>query len=838
MSDSHRPVSATDHRAARWTAGCLAALLAAAPALAGFPGTDVFIPSVGRAQGIANWYTTIWVHNPGSEPAYAEYFFLERSRDNTGAASTTFRVDPGETLNLESPTAMAGRFGAFRVTSSSRLLVTSRIYSMATGETERDSKGQDFAAIPGILAIGTAQRTRLLGVYQTVADLSKLRYNFGFVETTGNACTVRVTPLDDVGVALAAGKTYNVLPLGQHQYQLRDEFPGVWTVNAVLDVEVASGSGRVIPFGSLITNGSQDPTTFEMAFDDTLLGSGGAGSITGVTAGAGLSGGGTSGTVTLSVASNGIATGMLAGGAVTGDKVAAGQVVKSLNGLRDAVSLAAGANITVTPSGNTLTIAATGGGGSSGVSSVNGVTGAVTVTGTGGTTVSTAGSTITVNSSAGGTGDITAVTAGSGLSGGAQSGDATLAIANGGVTNPMLAANAVDAAKILDGSVGPNDLAVNSVSTGRIIDGTIIGNDISSAATISVAKLQAGGTTALETGVYGSAAFGAGVHGNGSGASAAGVYGYSSSYQGVSGHSASGIGVNGTSTSGTGVYGRGSSDKGVWGESTSGKGVVGESTIGSGVEGTSSSGSGVVGKNTRSGAYGYLGGLNTAVSGQAYDDDWGVSGEALGGHGVHGFASYVGAVGVYGEHYGGGNYAGYFHGNVEVTGTLTEVAGASKIDHPLDPEHQYLLHSFVESPDMKNVYDGMVVLDERGEGVVELPAYFEALNRDVRYQLTCIGGFAPVYVAGEVAGNHFRIAGGRSGLKVSWQVTGIRQDAYAEAHRIPVEEDKPANEQGFYLHPDVLGQPEERGVEWARNPEEMLRMKQTHEQAAAQEQPR
>ena len=43
-------------------------------------------------------------------------------------------------------------------------------------------------------------------------------------------------------------------------------------------------------------------------------------------------------------------------------------------------------------------------------------------------------------------------------------------------------------------------------------------------------------------------------------------------------------------------------------------------------------------------------------------------------------------------------------------------------------------------------------------------------------------------------------------------VTGIRQDAYANKHRIPVEEDKPANERGRYLHPDAYGQPAEMGI--------------------------
>jgi hypothetical protein len=162
-------------------------------------------------------------------------------------------------------------------------------------------------------------------------------------------------------------------------------------------------------------------------------------------------------------------------------------------------------------------------------------------------------------------------------------------------------------------------------------------------------------------------------------------------------------------------------------------------------------------------------------------------------------------------------YAGYFSGNVTVNGTLAKAAGSFKIDHPLDPENKYLLHSFVESPDMMNIYNGNVLLDANGEAEVVLPAWFEALNRDFRYQLTAIGGpAAGLYVAQEVSGNRFRIAGGTRGLKVSWQVTGIRQDPYAEAHRIPVEQMKPRAERGTYMHPDAYGQPAERGLEAQR----------------------
>jgi hypothetical protein len=134
-------------------------------------------------------------------------------------------------------------------------------------------------------------------------------------------------------------------------------------------------------------------------------------------------------------------------------------------------------------------------------------------------------------------------------------------------------------------------------------------------------------------------------------------------------------------------------------------------------------------------------------------------------------------------------------GNATVTGTLTKNAGSFKIDHPLDPEHKYLSHSFVESPDMKNVYDGTVTLNASGRATVELPDYFEALNKDFRYQLTAIGAPGPnLYIAEGVQQNRFRIAGGRPYARVSWQVTGVRQDTYANEHRIKVEEDKPREE--------------------------------------------
>jgi hypothetical protein len=150
------------------------------------------------------------------------------------------------------------------------------------------------------------------------------------------------------------------------------------------------------------------------------------------------------------------------------------------------------------------------------------------------------------------------------------------------------------------------------------------------------------------------------------------------------------------------------------------------------------------------------------------------------------------------------------NGDARVTGTLTKGAGAFEIDHPLDPANYYLRHSFVESPDMKNVYDGLVTTDGRGRATVDLPDYFGALNKDFRYQLTVIGGeFAQAIVSKEIAegGRTFEIRTSKPNVKVSWQVTGIRKDAYATANPIVVVEKKTGAAAASYLHPELFGQP-------------------------------
>lgn len=161
------------------------------------------------------------------------------------------------------------------------------------------------------------------------------------------------------------------------------------------------------------------------------------------------------------------------------------------------------------------------------------------------------------------------------------------------------------------------------------------------------------------------------------------------------------------------------------------------------------------------------------------------------------------------------NIINKLEGDVEVTGTLTQGGGTLKIDHPLDPAGKYLNHSYMQRPDMKSVYDGVAALDGQGEAWVELPGWFDALNRDFRYQLTAIGAPGPnLYIAEKISGNHFRVAGGTPGMEVSWQVSGIRKDPYAENNRLPVEEEKMLEALGRYLHPKAYGFPETMSIHY------------------------
>jgi hypothetical protein len=297
-------------------------------------------------------------------------------------------------------------------------------------------------------------------------------------------------------------------------------------------------------------------------------------------------------------------------------------------------------------------------------------------------------------------------------------------------------------------------------------------------------RIEAGSTDAL---IYTNNSSGPAIQGRSTGD--AGVSGHSNTLVGVYGSSPSGYGVRGDSISSAGVFGLSTA-----GNPTVGKGVYGVANCFScrGVYGQSTDGTAIYGESTD----------GIAVRGVS-ESFVAIRGESTSSTGLHAQSTY--GTGVYGESVTG--LAGYFLGDVQVIGNLAKGGGSFKIDHPLDPANKYLYHSFVESPDMMNVYNGNVTTDDKGEATVQLPDYFEALNRDFRYQLTTIGQHADAWVAAKISDNRFTIATDKPHVEVSWQVTGIRHDPYANANRIPVEQDKPVYDQGKYLHPTEWGQP-------------------------------
>ena len=281
---------------------------------------------------------------------------------------------------------------------------------------------------------------------------------------------------------------------------------------------------------------------------------------------------------------------------------------------------------------------------------------------------------------------------------------------------------------------------------------------------------------------------------------------------GVSGiNVSSGTGVAGSSVEGNGVTGSCGPGQ-LPGPTQTGDGVVGlcagpvdtSGLTGNGVVGVSNAANGVTGTSYTSFASGVLG-VNTVD-----DTDprfrYGVAG--VGGSGSN-------SIGVMGSS-GNAGYSGYFTGKVRIVSIVNNARSGFQIDHPLEPHAKYLNHSAVESSDMKNVYDGVVTLDFQGSAWVELPGWFEALNRDFRYQLTPIGSYAPAYVAQEIVNNRFQIAGEKPGQRISWLVTGIRRDAWAEKNPIAVEEDKDHADQGKLLHPLEAGHPREMGISYSR----------------------
>ncbi|HET6272536.1 MAG TPA: hypothetical protein VFG32_06110 [Bacteroidota bacterium] len=573
---------------------------------------------------------------------------------------------------------------------------------------------------------------------------------------------------------------------------------------------------------------------------------------------------------------------------ITSAKIAPGQVVKSLNGMRDGITLRGQGAATVTSNGDTITITTPPPSGGTGVQSLQNTNNSLDILNPTGPNVTanvkvplslsasvssqsavfSATNTIATGLLHGIIGRTSSTTqnatgvygeglANSGLTSGVQgwatssplgTGVVGIGTANGGYFRSESGTG--------NGIIGTsaNSIGVYGESNtnfgvlGRATGGTgVYGEGGSHGGSFSGSSFGVYGLSSSGTGIFGQG----GTHGGSFFGSDFGVYGSGANTVGVYGISNSGVGLVGTSTNGDGIEGHstGVNKSGVWGHNdrSDGVGVSGSSIGGKGVSGTSTNGDGVVGATNAANKSGVWG-RNDAFGGV------GVSGSSTNSIGVRGTTSFADAYAVYGSNtanqafggigtqrvyggilrpigvygaaanasgpYGIGVYgvavpnqfnethAGFFEGRVRVTGDFS--VGGDKnfmIDHPSDPANKYLVHSCVESNDRMNIYNGNIITDASGNATVELPGYFAALNVDYRYQLTVIGQFAQAIISSKINNNRFSIKTDKPNIEVSWQVTGVRNDAYAKAHPMQVEVEKPAHEKGTYTHPELYGLP-------------------------------
>jgi hypothetical protein len=366
--------------------------------------------------------------------------------------------------------------------------------------------------------------------------------------------------------------------------------------------------------------------------------------------------------------------------------------------------------------------------------------------------------------------------------------------------------------------------------------------------------------SASGTGVYGwaPATFGStrGVYGKSDSESGTGVFGLASATNGTNyggyfvSEGSNGFGVRARALSATGVT------FGGWFESdsTTGRGVLGVahatsgSTYGGFFQSMSPSGVGLYGwASATTGATPGVQGQSDSTDGRGvYGYAPATSGITFGGYfqsasttgtGVAGYAlsTIGGCWGVYGstaslasnaygvrgdEPSGGAGHAVYADGSFAATGTK-----AFQIDHPLNPENYYLNHFCTEGPDPMNAYSGNVVTDAKGYATIQLPDYFESINRDYRYQLTVIGQFAQAIVAEEIRNNRFVIRTDKPYVKVSWRVEAVRNDLWVQHYGFQTEQEKEDAIKGKYLNPELYGQPKERAILYRLEPEPMQPVK-------------
>ena len=144
-------------------------------------------------------------------------------------------------------------------------------------------------------------------------------------------------------------------------------------------------------------------------------------------------------------------------------------------------------------------------------------------------------------------------------------------------------------------------------------------------------------------------------------------------------------------------------------------------------------------------------------------------------------------------------------GDLKVEGTLSKGGGTFRIDHPLDPLNKELYHSFVESPEMMNIYKGNSKTI-KGRAEIKMADWFAALNGnitdDYSFSITPLNSFCGEYYVDnkDIASRGAFEVFTKNDCEFSYVVYAVRHDRWAEANRVQVEaiKDKPG-----YIYPQL-----------------------------------
>ncbi len=199
------------------------------------------------------------------------------------------------------------------------------------------------------------------------------------------------------------------------------------------------------------------------------------------------------------------------------------------------------------------------------------------------------------------------------------------------------------------------------------------------------------------------------------------------------------------------------------------------------------------------------------------------SGYANGGRFYSGGTGTGTKVGIYCSASGSGTlWAGYFDGDVYITGSLSKGSGSFLIDHPLDPQNKTLRHNFVESPENLCLYRGKVKLNSSGEGKVEMPRYFKALTKETEATVTLTSIGRP-FNTGYEWNSDYTVCTvyGDPNREVSYIVMADRDDPVMKQLYKPVEEEKGNGNftKGKLLYPKAYGYSENMGEDYERQQE-------------------